>query len=41
LGFGIGKEEDAHIVDESIAIEDLHQAFRGYQGLTRILDDLA
>lgn len=33
IGFGIGREEDAHIVDESILITDLHTAFKGYQGI--------
>ncbi len=33
IGFGIGREEDAHIVDESIAVADLLTAARGYQGI--------
>jgi putative selenium metabolism hydrolase len=33
VGFGIGREEDAHIVDESIAVADLLTAARGYQGI--------
>ena len=33
VGFGIGREEDAHIVDESIAVADLQTAVRGYQGI--------
>jgi putative selenium metabolism hydrolase len=33
IGFGIGREEDAHIIDESIAVEDLLAAVRGYQGI--------
>jgi len=33
VGFGIGREEDAHIVDESIAVADLLTAAEGYQGI--------
>jgi putative selenium metabolism hydrolase len=33
VGFGIGREEDAHTVDESIAVSDLLTAARGYQGI--------
>lgn len=33
IGFGIGREEDAHIVDESIAVADLVTAAKGYQGI--------
>ena len=33
IGFGIGREEDAHIVDESVAIDDLLIAALGYQGI--------
>jgi len=33
VGFGIGREEDAHIVDESIAVADLLTAAQGYQGI--------
>ena len=33
VGFGIGREEDAHTVDESVAIEDMATAARGYQGI--------
>jgi putative selenium metabolism hydrolase len=33
VGFGIGREEDAHTVDESIAIADMAIAERGYQGI--------
>jgi putative selenium metabolism hydrolase len=35
VGFGIGKEEEAHIVDESISLADLHIAVQGYQGIIR------
>lgn len=35
VGFGIGREEDAHIVDESIAVADLLTAAAGYQGIMR------
>lgn len=33
VGFGIGREEDAHIVDESIAVADLLTAAKGYQNI--------
>ncbi|MDO9086133.1 MAG: YgeY family selenium metabolism-linked hydrolase [Anaerolineaceae bacterium] len=33
IGFGLGKETDAHTVDESISIEELYQAARGYQAI--------
>ena len=33
IGFGIGREEDAHTVDESISIEELYAAEKGYQGI--------
>jgi putative selenium metabolism hydrolase len=33
VGFGIGREEDAHTVDESISILDLMIAAQGYQGI--------
>lgn len=33
VGFGIGREQDAHTVDESIAVADLLTAARGYQGI--------
>jgi putative selenium metabolism hydrolase len=33
IGFGIGREQEAHTVDESIALEDLLIAARGYQGI--------
>jgi putative selenium metabolism hydrolase len=35
IGFGIGREVDAHIVDESISLADLHTAVQGYQGIIR------
>jgi len=41
IGFGIGREEDAHIVDESIAVADLRAAARGYQGIIQAVQDLA
>lgn len=38
VGFGPGREEDAHVLDESIALEELHAAARGYAGiLTSVL----
>jgi acetylornithine deacetylase/succinyl-diaminopimelate desuccinylase-like protein len=40
IGFGLGKETDAHTVNESISIEDLHMAARGYQAIIEaILSD--
>jgi putative selenium metabolism hydrolase len=37
IGFGVGREEDAHTVDESIAIADLHRAVDGFRSLARAL----
>ncbi len=31
IGYGLGKESDAHTVDESISLTDLHQAAKGYK----------
>ncbi len=31
IGYGLGKESDAHTVDESISLTDLHHAAKGYQ----------
>lgn len=33
IGFGPGREEDAHVVDERVAVEDLLAAERGYRGI--------
>jgi putative selenium metabolism hydrolase len=33
VGFGLGKESDAHTVDEHIRVADLEQAERGYKGI--------
>ncbi len=33
VGFGPGREQDAHVVDERIAISDLLAAERGYRGI--------
>ncbi|MGC8781600.1 MAG: YgeY family selenium metabolism-linked hydrolase, partial [Anaerolineae bacterium] len=33
VGFGPGREEDAHVVDERIAVEDVLAAERGYRGI--------
>jgi len=33
IGYGLGRETDAHTVDESISIEELHQATKGYQAI--------
>jgi putative selenium metabolism hydrolase len=33
IGFGPGREEDAHVVDERIAVADILAAERGYRGI--------
>lgn len=33
LGYGLGKETDAHTVDESIALEHLYRGARGYRAI--------
>ncbi len=33
VGFGPGREEDAHVVDERVAVEDVLAAERGYRGI--------
>jgi len=33
VGFGLAREEDAHIADETIGLEDLAAAKRGYEGM--------
>lgn len=33
VGFGPGREEDAHVVDEHLALEDLELAAQGYRGI--------
>jgi putative selenium metabolism hydrolase len=33
IGFGPGREEDAHVIDERIALADLLAASRGYNGI--------
>jgi len=33
IGFGLGREEDAHTIDESIALADLFSAERGYRAM--------
>ncbi len=33
VGFGPGKEEDAHVVDERLALGDLERAAEGYRGI--------
>jgi putative selenium metabolism hydrolase len=35
VGFGPGREEDAHVIDERIAVADLLAAGRGYMGIIR------
>jgi acetylornithine deacetylase/succinyl-diaminopimelate desuccinylase-like protein len=37
VGYGVGREADAHTVDESIAVADLYRCARGY---TAIVDRL-
>jgi acetylornithine deacetylase/succinyl-diaminopimelate desuccinylase-like protein len=42
VGFGIGREIDAHTIDESIAVTDRFTAARGYMGIiNRIVKDQA
>ncbi len=33
VGFGPGKEEDAHVIDERLALDDLERAAEGYRGI--------
>jgi acetylornithine deacetylase/succinyl-diaminopimelate desuccinylase-like protein len=33
IGYGLGRETDAHTANESISIEELHQAALGYQAI--------
>jgi len=33
IGFGPGREEDAHVIDERVAIEEVLAAERGYRGI--------
>jgi putative selenium metabolism hydrolase len=33
IGFGPGREEDAHVIDERVAVEDVLAAERGYRGI--------
>lgn len=37
VGFGIGREEDAHVIDESIFVDDLYAAVRGYTGMIQVI----
>jgi acetylornithine deacetylase/succinyl-diaminopimelate desuccinylase-like protein len=37
IGFGPGKEENAHTVNESVGIDDLKSAFLGFRGIAREL----
>jgi acetylornithine deacetylase/succinyl-diaminopimelate desuccinylase-like protein len=37
IGFGVGREEDAHTVDESIEIASLERAVAGFRSLTAAL----
>ena len=37
IGFGVGREEDAHIVDESIEIAKFHRAVAGFRSLAEAL----
>jgi acetylornithine deacetylase/succinyl-diaminopimelate desuccinylase-like protein len=37
VGYGVGREEDAHTVDESIALENLFRGARGYADMVRAL----
>lgn len=33
IGYGLGKETDAHTINESISIDELQQAAQGYQAI--------
>ncbi|MDQ1300109.1 MAG: hypothetical protein QG637_26, partial [Chloroflexota bacterium] len=33
IGFGPGREEDAHVIDERVAVADVLAAERGYRGI--------
>ena len=33
VGFGPGKESDAHVVNERLSVEDLHRGAKGYAGI--------
>ena len=33
VGFGPGREEDAHVIDERVAVADVLAAERGYRGI--------
>jgi putative selenium metabolism hydrolase len=35
VGFGPGKEEDAHVIDERLALKDLERAAEGYRGIVK------
>ena len=37
IGFGVGREQDAHTVDESIEIAQLHRAVSGFRSLAGAL----
>jgi acetylornithine deacetylase/succinyl-diaminopimelate desuccinylase-like protein len=37
VGFGPGREEDAHVIDERIALADLLAAERGYRGIIEVV----
>ena len=37
IGFGVGHEEDAHTVDESIELAKFHRAVSGFRSLAREL----
>ncbi len=39
VGYGVGREADAHTVDESIAIDDLYRCAQGYTAIVgRLLE---
>lgn len=40
LGFGPGSEEDAHVADESLSLQALQAAARGYQALIEQISDI-
>ncbi len=39
VGFGPGREQDAHVVDERIALDELFAAERGYRGIIQMWND--
>jgi len=40
LGFGPGHEEDAHVTDECLRLQDLQDAARGYFALVQAVTEI-